>query len=63
MPKKDDTLEFKMIKAKETRHTIAYDSANGDPVRTVYVTKGAFTPMPDALRLTLEAVRPRDEAG
>jgi hypothetical protein len=58
-----DSFEVRMIKAKETRSTIAYDAANGDPVKTVYVNKDVFRPMPDAIRLVVEAVRPRDEAG
>jgi hypothetical protein len=50
-----DSFEVRMIKAKETRSTIAYDAANGDPVKTVYVNKDGVPPMPDAIRLVVEA--------
>jgi hypothetical protein len=57
-----DSVEITLVKLKETKTTWCYESANGDAVRTFYLAKGALVPMPDAIRLTVEAVRaPSDE--
>jgi|RhiMethySRZTD1v2_1073278.scaffolds.fasta_scaffold624673_3 hypothetical protein len=61
---KEDSVEIKLVKLKETKTTWCYEATDGAPLRTIYVNKGTFSRMPDAIRLTLEAVRPSsDEAG
>lgn len=53
---RQESIEIKLLKLKETKTTWVYESSEGAPLRNLYVNKGALRPMPDAIWVTIQAV-------
>lgn len=51
----DQRVTVTMTRTKETKGTVVYASDEHPGVRSIYVGKGTFHPMPERIILTVEA--------